>query len=183
MPLFDILKERLAKWDEYEAAKNHLESFIDEIRLKLTDPAVHHKPATNAAESVRQALSSAREMLVAVECHQSDLERLQQMTVMLKDTASEACQITLHSDIAALTDAMAELTEMLMQRVYQLEMLDQRWTELYTQTSELTMLLADKQKTLEQTMHDTGLTPDQRFAAVKVSVIFMQLILDVLWIF
>jgi len=97
---------------------------------------------------------------------------LQQISTVLIDTASEARQMALRSEVAALTDAFIELVKRLMQRVSQLEVIDQRWTELGTQSNELRTLLYEKQETLQQTMHDSSLTPDQQYAVVKVRVIF-----------
>jgi len=95
------------------------------------------------------------------------LDRLQQTSVVLADTASEARQIALRHEITTLIDAVVELTEMLTRHITRLEVLDQHWTELGTQSSELKTLLAEKQETLQQTVNDTSLTPDQQYAAVK----------------
>ena len=166
------MKERLAKWEEYEAGKNLLELFVDDIRLKLRDAGAQCEPVTDAAELVRQRLLSARELSAAVECRRTDLDRLQQTSVVLADTASEARQIALRHEITTLIDAVVELTEMLTRHITRLEVLDQHWTELGTQSSELKTLLAEKQETLQQTVNDTSLTPDQQYAAVKVRVFF-----------
>jgi len=152
--------------------KKQLELFVDDVRLKLTDANAHREPTTDAAESVRQHLSSCRDLLTAVECRQTDLQRLQEISVILRETASEARQTILCSEVAALTDAIVELMETLMQRVSQLEVLDRCWTELGTQSNELRTLLHEKQETLQQTMHDSSRTPDQQYAVVKVRVIF-----------
>jgi len=158
-------------WAEYEVVKNQLELFVAEVRLKLRDADEHRELLTNAAESVQRDSLSACELLTAVEFRRIDLERLQQISDVLTDTASEARQTALRSEIAALTDAVVEITEMLMQRITWLEVLDQRWTELSAQSSDLKTLLPEKQETLHQTIHDTSLTPDQQYAIVKVRVI------------
>ena len=159
------------KWEEYEALKNQLESFVDEIRLKVAVVDAHHEPVTNAAESVRQDLLTVRELSTTVECRRTDLERLQQIGNVLAETASEGRQMALRSETAALTDAIVELTEMLNRLISRLEALDQRWSELSTQNSELRTLLSEKQETLQQTLHDTSLTLDQQYAAVKVRAV------------
>ena len=166
-----FLKEHLVMWAEYEVVKNQLELFVAEVRLKLRDADEHRELLTNAAESVQRDSLSACELLTAVEFRRIDLERLQQISDVLTDTASEARQTALRSEIAALTDAVVEITEMLMQRITWLEVLDQRWTELSAQSSDLKTLLPEKQETLHQTIHDTSLTPDQQYAIVKVRVI------------
>lgn len=152
--------------------RKQLESFVDESRLKLADTGAHREPVTNAAELVRQDLLSARELLTAVESRQTDIDQLRQMSVVLADTASEARQKALWSELAVLTDADAELTEMLMLRIIRLEKVHLSWTELTTQCNELRTLLTEKKETLQQTVLDTALIPDQQYAVIKVRVFF-----------
>ena len=147
-----------------------MESFFEESRLKLTDSDVDSEQPSNAAESVRQELSSARQLMTAVVCIRTDLERLQVISVVLADTASEARQTALRSELVALTDAEAEITETLTQRIIWLETLDRSWTELTAQISELRTLLAEKQEAFQQTLLDTSLSPDQLYAVVKVRI-------------
>jgi len=125
----------------------------------------------NAAELVRQYTSSVRDLLTAVESHRADLDHLRQIGVVLADTASEARQKTLHDELAALNDAVVELMEILTQHITQLEMLNQRWTELTAQYNELETLLVEKREALSQTLLNTSLSPDQQYAAVKVRII------------
>jgi len=149
-----------------------LELFVDESRLKLSDVSTRRDPEVNVAELVQQDLSSACELLSAIESHWTDLDRLRQMSIVLADTASETRQHALWSELDVFTKADAELTEMLMLRITLLEKRNRSWTELTAQCSELKILLATKQETLQQTMLDTGLTPDQQYAVVKVRRIF-----------
>lgn len=149
--------------------KKQLELFIDEAQLKLRDLNAQCELATDAAESVRQCLLSVRELQNTVDSHQTDVQQLQQISAVLVDTASKAHQTTVCSEVAALTDAIIKLTEMLMQLVSRLEVIDNRWTELHTQSNELRTLLAEKQETLQQTVHYTDLSLDQQYALVKVN--------------
>lgn len=152
--------------------KKQLESFLDESRLKLSDAGARREPTANAAELVRQDLSSVRELMTAVESCRTDLDQLRQISVVLADTASEARQKALQSELAVLSDAVVDLTEMLRQRITLLEKLHRGWTELTAQFNELKTLLAEKKETLQQTMLNTDLTPDQQYAAVKVRIVF-----------
>jgi len=156
--------------------KKHLESFYDESRLKLAGADAHHEPTMNAAELDERDLSFARELLTLVESRCMDLDRLRRMSIVLADTASEARQKTLQSDLAVLIGTDVELTDTLKLRISLLEKLCQSWTELSIQCSELRTLLAVKNGTLQQTMLDTGLTPDQQYAVVKVRTIFFLVI-------
>ena len=152
--------------------RKQLESSVEESRLKLTGAGAHREPVTNATELVWQDLLSARELLTAVESRQRDMDRLHQTSVVLADTASEARQKALQSELAVLTDADAELTEMLMLRITRLEKVHRSWTELTTQCNELRTLLTEKKETLQQTVLDTALIPDQQYAVIKVRVFF-----------
>ena len=156
--------------------KKHLESFYDESRLKLAGADAHHELTMNAAELDERDLSFAHELLTLVESRWTDLDRLRRMSVVLADTASEARQKTLQSDLAVLIGTDVELTDTLKLRISLLEKLCQSWTELSTQCIELRTLLAVKNRTLQQTMLDTGLTPDQQYAVVKVRTIFFLVI-------
>ena len=152
--------------------KKQLESFLDQNRLKLTDIGAHCEPTINAAELVQQDLSSARVSLTAVESHRADLDRLRQMSVVLADTASEACQNALRNELDVLTSAHSELMEMLRLHITLLEKLHRRWTELTVQCSELKTLLVQKKELLQLIVLDTGLPPDQQYASVKVRIFF-----------
>jgi chromosome segregation ATPase len=166
-------QEQLSKWEDYEDTKLQLLRASDKaserlIQLSQGSSRIAAQPVT-VAESIREQLTSTRELLATVEAQQSEINRLYSLGDALGDMASEARQDALRSELAAITDRNESLSSDLTSRITRLEALDRSWAYLTTQSSELSTLLAEKKEELNRAVQDTNLTPDQQYEIVKVN--------------